>query len=68
MLELALIFAYYKYLNRNMGVVKQIDIKNRTYYFYSNIDLKNFDAGLFKIIGYIKIKKKKMMIMRVFIV
>ena len=41
-----------------MGVVKQIDIKNRTYYFYSNIDLKNFDAGLFKIIGYIKIKKK----------
>ena len=58
MLELALIFAYYKYLNRNMGVVKQIDIKNRTYYFYNNIDLKNFDAGLFKIIGYIKIKKK----------
>ena len=56
MLELALIFAYYKYLNRNMGVVKQIDIKNRTYYFYNNIDLKNFDAGLFKIIGYIKIK------------
>ena len=40
-----------------MGVVKQIDIKNRTYYFYNNIDLKNFDAGLFKIIGYIKIKK-----------
>ena len=67
MLELALIFAYYKYLNRNMGVVKQTDIKNRTYYFYNNIDLKNFDAGLFKIIGYIKIKKK-MMIMRVFIV
>ena len=59
MLELALIFAYYKYLNRNMGVVKQIDIKNRTYYFYNNIDLKNFDAGLFKIIGYIKIKIKK---------
>ena len=68
MLELALIFAYYKYLNRNMGVVKQIDIKNQTYYFYNNIDLKNFDARLFKIIGYIKIKKKKMMIMRVFIV
>ena len=31
-----------------MGVVKQIDIKNRTYYFYNNIiDLKNFDARLF---------------------
>ena len=51
-----------------MGVVKQIDIKNRTYYFYNNIiDLKNFDARLLKIdkksyknigiynIGYIKI-------------
>ena len=68
MLELALIFAYYKYLNRNMGVVKQIDIKNQTYYFYNNIDLKNFDARLFKIIGYIKIKKKKMKNKRVFIV
>ena len=53
-----------------MGVVKQIDIKNRTYYFYNNIiDLKNFDARLLKIdkksyknigiynIGYITIKK-----------
>ena len=53
-----------------MGVVKQIDIKNRTYYFYNNIiDLKNFDARLLKIdkkscknidiyyIGYIAIKK-----------
>ena len=53
-----------------MGVVKQIDIKNRTYYFYNDIiDLKNFDARLLKIdkksyknigiynIGYITIKK-----------
>ena len=62
-----------------MGVVKQIDIKNRTYYFYNDIiDLKDFDAKLLKIdkksyknidiyyIGYITIKK--LMIMRVFIV
>ena len=53
-----------------MGEVKQINIKNRTYYFYNNIiDLKNFDARLLKIdkkscknidiyyIGYIAIKK-----------
>ena len=53
-----------------MGEVKQINIKNRTYYFYNNIiDLKNFDARLLKIdkksyknigiynIGYIMIKK-----------
>ena len=53
-----------------MGVVKQIDIKNRTYYFYNDIiDLKNFDARLLKIdkksyknigiynIGYITIKQ-----------
>ena len=52
-----------------MGVVKQIDIKNRTYYFYNDIiDLKTFDARLLKIdktsyknngiyyIGYITIK------------
>ena len=53
-----------------MGVVKQIEIKNRTYYFYSDIiDLKNFESNLLKIdkkhykginiyyIGYITIKK-----------
>ena len=53
-----------------MGVIKQINIKNRTYYFYNDIiDLKNFDARLLKIdkksykkigiynIGYITIKK-----------
>ena len=33
-----------------MGVIKQINIKNQTYYFYNGIiDLKNFDAGLLKI-------------------
>ena len=53
-----------------MGVIKQINIKNRTYYFYNDIiDLKDFDASLLKIdkksyknigiynIGYITIKK-----------
>ena len=53
-----------------MGEVKQINIKNRTYYFYNDIiDLKNFDAKLLKInkklyknidiqyIGYITIKR-----------
>ena len=53
-----------------MGEVKQINIKNRTYYFYNDIiDLKDFDAKLLKIdkksyknidiyyIGYITIKK-----------
>ena len=52
-----------------MGEVKQINIKNRTYYFYNNIiDLKNFATKLLKIdkksyknidiyyIGYITIK------------
>ena len=33
-----------------MGVVKQIHIKNRNYYFYNDIiDLKKFDARFFKI-------------------
>ena len=33
-----------------MGTAKQINIKNRTYYFYNDIiDLKNFDAKLLKI-------------------
>ena len=32
-----------------MGVVKQIDIKNRTYYFYNGkINVKDFDARLLK--------------------
>ena len=53
-----------------MEKVKQIDIKNRTYYFYNDqIKLKDFDAGLLKVdkkdqskidiyyIGYVTIKK-----------
>ena len=33
-----------------MGTIKQINIKNRTYYFYNDIiDLENFDEGLLKI-------------------
>ena len=33
-----------------MGLVKQIDIKNRTYYFYNDmIDIKKFDSNLLKI-------------------
>ena len=32
-----------------MGEVKQINIKNRTYYFYSNINIKNFEPNLLKI-------------------
>ena len=33
-----------------MDTAKQINIKNRTYYFYNDIiDLENFDAGLLKI-------------------
>ena len=53
-----------------MGTVKQINVKNRTYYFYNDmIDIKTFDSDLLKIdkksykdigiynIGYITIKK-----------
>ena len=53
-----------------MGTLKQINIKNRTYYFYNDIiDPENFDSSLLKIdkklykdigiynIGYIIIKK-----------
>ena len=33
-----------------MGTAKQIDIKNRTYYFYNDmIDIRNFDVRLLKI-------------------
>ena len=33
-----------------MGIVKQIDIKNRTYYFYNDmINIKKFDSKLLKI-------------------
>ena len=38
---------YYTY---KMEEIKQINIKNRTYYFYNDdIDLKHFDARLLKI-------------------
>ena len=53
-----------------MGTVKQINIKNRTYYINNDIiDLENFDSSLLKLdkksykdtdiynIGYITIKK-----------
>ena len=53
-----------------MGEIKEINVKNRTYYFHNDItDLKKFDASLLKIdkksfknigiynIGYIIIKK-----------
>ena len=53
-----------------MGELKEINIKNRTYYFYSNqINLKDFDARLLKVdkkdyneidiyyIGYVTVKK-----------
>ena len=53
-----------------MGTLKQINIKNRTYYFYNDIiDLENFDSSMLKIdkksyknigiyeIGYITITK-----------
>ena len=53
-----------------MGEVKQINIKNRTYYFYNDqINLKDFDTRLLKVdkkdykeidnyyIGYVAVKK-----------
>ena len=62
-----------------MGKVKQIEIKNRTYYFYNDmINLKNFESNLLKIdkkhykdidiyyIGYITIKK--LVIVKIFTV
>ena len=54
-----------------METIKQINIKNRTYYFYNDIvDIENFDSSMLKLdkksykdigiynIGYITIKKK----------
>ena len=32
-----------------METLKQINIKNRTYYFYNIIDLENFESKLLKI-------------------
>ena len=59
-----------------MGTIKQINIKNWTYYFYSDIiDLQNFDARLLKIDkNYIKTlvftildisQRKKLMIVKI---
>ena len=62
-----------------MGNIKQINIKNRTYYLFNDmINIKDFDSNLLKIdkksyknigiynIGYITItKKKKMMVMKI---
>ena len=58
-------FAIYK-----IGTAKQIDVKDRTYYFYNDmVDIKKFDSNLLKIdkkwyedidiynIGYITVKK-----------
>ena len=62
-----------------MGEVKQIEIKNRTYYFYNDmINLEDFESNLLKIdkrhykginicyIGYIT--TKKLLIMKIFTV
>ena len=62
-----------------MGEVKQINIKNRTYYFYNDmINIKNFEPNLLKIdrksyknigiynIGYIQLTT--LMIMKIFTV
>ena len=60
-----------------MGTIKQIDIKNRTYYSYNDmIDIKIFDSDLLKSIkNHIKVfttldilQEKKLMIMKIFIV
>ena len=32
-----------------MGKIKQIEIKNPTYYFYKNINFEEFDSNLLKI-------------------
>ena len=33
-----------------MGIIKQIDFKNRTYYFHNDmVDIKKFDSKLLKI-------------------
>ena len=61
-----------------MGLVKQIDTKNRTYYFYNDmVNIKKFDSNLLKSIKKrIKtlvfttldiLQLKKLMIMKIFI-
>ena len=61
-----------------MGTIKQIDIKNRTYYFYNDMidiktfdsDLLNFDKNYIKTLVFTKLdilQLKKLMIMKIFI-
>ena len=57
-----------------MGTVKKINIENRTYCFYNDINLKHLESKLLKInkksyknigiynVGYITIKKKKIIL------
>ena len=53
-----------------MGIIKQTNIKNQTYYFYNDIiDIEDFDSSLLKVdrklykyigiynIGYLQLKK-----------
>ena len=59
-----------------MGQVKEINIKNQTYYFFNNmIDIKNFYSNLLKIdktlhkdidIYYIGSRLRSLVIMRIF--
>ena len=45
-------FIMQKFINHTykMGLIKQIDIKNQTYYFYNDmINIKKFDSSSFKI-------------------
>ena len=54
-----------------MGVIKQINIKNQTYYFYNDIiGLENFKSNLLKIDkkSYKDIQLKKLMIVTTFTV
>ena len=75
-----IMFIMHKIINHTykMAVVKQIDIKKRTYYFYNDmINVKKFDSNLLKIdkksykdigiynIGYITVKK--LMIIKIII-
>ena len=59
-----------------MGTVKQINIKNGTYYFYNDtIDRENFDSNLLKMIkNHIRtsvftiLQSKKLVIVKIFAV
>ena len=62
-----------------MGNIKQVNIKNRTYYFFNNmINIKDFDSSLLKIAKILTkilvfttlatLQLKTLMIMKIFIV